>query len=197
MRDSISGRLRLLVERVKSLVRSENESAAPRRRRPLQLEELSTRVLPSANPVFAWHAPVAHPAHTGNHMEESPLDGKGHGSYTVNLIQSGAGITYTLSGTAKFAGLGNVTVGGTVHSVGFIREGNASGELTFTNANGSVTVALKGPTQAGFSPLPQKFTYTVISGTGQYQNLSASGTLQLVLKATDGNPQTGTFTLKS
>jgi hypothetical protein len=194
MRHSISGRLHLLVERVKSLVRSENEAVTPRRR-PLQLEELSARVLPSANPLVAVHAHVAH--HAAKHEAQPPLDGKGHGTYTDDPIQSGAGITYTLGGTAKFAGLGKVTVAGTVHAVGFIQEGNASGELTFTNANGSVTVELEGPQQPGFSALPQQFKYTVMSGTGQYQNLSASGTLQLVLKATDGNPQTGTFTLKS
>jgi hypothetical protein len=45
--------------------------------------------------------------------------------------------------------------------------------------------------------LPQLFKYTVIGGTGQYQNLSANGTLQLVLKPTDRSFQTGTFTLKS
>jgi hypothetical protein len=192
MRDSISARLRHLVERVKSLVRSENKPVATSRRRGLQLEELGARVLPSANPLLAVHGHAAHAAHP---MAQPPLDGKGQGNYTDNPIEHDSGITYTLSGTATFADLGDVTVSGTVHSVGFIREGRASGELTFTNANGSVTVKLVGPKQPGFSALPHKFTYTVIGGTGQYKNLSGDGTLHLVLTAT--NPQTGTFTLKA
>lgn len=195
MRDSISDRLQLLVERVKGLVRGKAKAATPHRRRRLQLEELGARVLPSANPLAPVHAPVGHAA--AHHMAQPPLDGKGQGTYTDNPVQNGAGITYTLTGTAKFDGLGNVTVAGTVHSVGFIQEGHASGELTFTNAQGSVTVKLEGPSQAGFSPLPKKFEYTVIGGTGQYQNLSGSGTLHLALTPTPGNPETGTFTLKA
>jgi hypothetical protein len=195
MRHSISGRLRHLVERVKSLVGSENKAAAPVRRRGLHLEELSARVLPSANPLVAVHGHVAHAAH---HMEQQPpLDGKGQGTFTDNPIPRDAGITYTLGGTATFAGLGDVTVSGTVHSVGFIREGNATGELTFKNANGSVTVKLTGPTQPGISALPHKFEYTVTGGTGQYKNLSGDGTLHLVLTATARNLRTGTFTLKA
>jgi hypothetical protein len=194
MRHSISSRLHLLVGRVKSLVRSENKAGRPSRRRSLQLEELSARVLPSANPVVEVHVPVGHAA---THMAQPPLAGTGQGSYSRPAVQSGAGITYTLSGTAKFAGLGDVTVAGSVRSVGFIAEGNASGELTFTNAKGSVTVQLEGPRQAGFSALPQQFKFSVIGGTGQYQHLSSHGTIDLVLTATPGNPLTGTFTLKS
>jgi hypothetical protein len=96
---------------------------------------------------------------------------------------SGAGPQDRLQGSADLAGLGRVTVGGSISPVGFIREGHAGGTLTFTNARGAVTVQLQGPEQTGFSALPQHFRYRVVGATGAYKGLAAQGSLQLVLHA--------------
>ena len=194
MRESASGRWRLLVERVKSLWQGGNGAEAPLRRPPLQVEELSSRVLPSATLPFVAPAPVAH---FGHPAAVQALAGHGQGFFLDNPIHNGAGITYHLFGSARLAGLGQVGVTGTVHSVGFIMQGQASGELTFANLNGSVTVKLEGPQQPGFSPLPQQFNYTVVSGTGQYKNFSGQGSLRLVLQGAPGAQivPNGTFKL--
>jgi hypothetical protein len=89
-----------------------------------------------------------------------------------------------------------VTVSGSVHSVSFILHGNATGTLTFRNARGTVTVALVGPTQNGFAPLPQDFHYQVVGGTGAFQHLTGQGTLHLALHPLPpfNGPAHGTFT---
>jgi hypothetical protein len=71
------------------------------------------------------------------------------------------------------------------------------GELTFSNAKGSVTIELVGPEQPGFSPLPGTFRYTVKKGTGACAHLTGSGSLSLKLSPTTGQgvPSGGEFTL--
>jgi hypothetical protein len=66
-----------------------------------------------------------------------------------------------------------------------------------------VTVSLEGPLQGGFSALPSRFTYRVVSGTGAYAHLTDQGTLHLTLRpnivVAGGGPIRnhlgGTFTL--
>jgi hypothetical protein len=164
----------------------------------LRLEELGARVLPSATPLAP--APPTNAALVYHTMPAThhPLAGHGHGNYSADAIQSGAGITYNLQGTANLADLGHVSIKGWVHSVGFIQNGHAGGQLTFSNGKGSVTVELTGPAQPAFSALPQKFDYRVVADTGTYAHLSDHGTLTLVLTAapirSGGGPQ-GSFTL--
>jgi hypothetical protein len=59
-----------------------------------------------------------------------------------------------------------------------------------------VTVALAGPTQNGFAPLPQDFHYRVVGGTGAFQHLTGQGTLHLALNPLPpfNGPAHGTFT---
>jgi hypothetical protein len=132
---------------------------------------------------------VAQPA-----APQQALSGKGHGSASFDAVQSGAGIDYHLHGSAQFSQLGKFHIRGSVHAVGFIAHGQAGGTLTFSNEHGSITVALEGPTQAGFSPLPHHFKYHIVKGTGDYAHLSGHGTLTLVLQPTT-NAQHDTFKL--
>jgi hypothetical protein len=76
-------------------------------------------------------------------------------------------------------------VSGAINNVfSFFGPGHAEGQLTFTdNQNNSVTIAVHGPMQAGFSSLPQQFAYRVSSATGPWANLSAQGTLTLTLQS--------------
>jgi hypothetical protein len=124
------------------------------------------------------------------------LAGTGHGNYAVPRLQLlDVGTTYNLQGVADLAALGHVTVTCSVHSVGFIWHGHATGKLTFTNASGSVTVALEGPVQNDFAPLPGRFHYQVVSATGAYRHMRDQGSLQLVLaQAPTDVVHRGTFT---
>jgi hypothetical protein len=173
---------------------------AGRTGRPLRLEELGARVLPSAVPLLPVpHASDALVSHTMPPTLLHPLAGHGSGSYSVGRIIPDLGTTFNLKGTADLAALGHVSVTGSVHSLGFIATGHAGGELTFSNGKGTVTVELTGPQQGGFSALPQKFAYRVVSGTGAYAHLSDHGSLTLVLTPAPVGGLGGlhgTFTLK-
>jgi hypothetical protein len=146
----------------------------------LQLEELDARILPSATSLpVAPPAPPALSAVSG--IAFHLLSGQGEGTFFNDAIQSGAGIDYHLSGEGQFAGVGQVSIHGSVHSVGFLAQGHAGGTITLTNVQGSVTLTLIGPAQPGFSPLPVQFSYHASSGTGAYTHLPSQGTLSLVL----------------
>ena len=57
---------------------------------------------------------------------------------------------------------------------------------------------LTGPMQPGFSALPSTFTYTVLSGTGRFQGLHSTGTVQLTLSTPVTAPHAhphGTFAI--
>lgn len=110
---------------------------------------------------------------------ESPLHGIGAGKLTPEFGTPDLGMIVDLHGAADLAGLGHVTVNGSIHGVGNIAQGHATGTITFTNAHGSVTVALEGPEQAGFSALPKHFHYQVVESSGQYEGLVTEGTLYL------------------
>ncbi len=101
--------------------------------------------------------------------------------------QSGGGYTYQLRGTSWLEGLGSVSVTGTLHSVGKVSSGAATGLVTFSNSKGSVTIKLTGTTQPGNAPLPEWFTYSTVAGTGAYKNLHDSGTLWLGLSQNPGS----------
>lgn len=141
----------------------------------LQVEELGTRLLPSAGPLT--HA----------------LAGHGTGGYLHELGIPEVGQRYDLFGAATLNGLGRVSVQGAVESVGFVLHGHAWGTLVLTNTHGSVTLRLEGPRQSGFTALPRRFSFDITAGTGAYRHLGGHGTLSLVIStAVD---ERGTFTL--
>jgi hypothetical protein len=162
-------------------------------RRLLRLEELGSRVLPSA----ALPSPSA-PAAALTGPPILLFSAHGHGGYVTDAVQSDAGALYRFRGTADLAGFGTVRISGWVHAVGFVTRSHAAGELTFTGPHGSVKLRLEGPEQAGFAAPPGRFSYQVVAATGAYQHLAGSGTLGLALAAQPaghGLPPHGTFTL--
>ncbi len=168
------------------------------RRPPLNLEQLGARVLPSITPVTPPPEPLI-PLIGGtlipaarDSSAQPPLDGKGHGNYSASKVMSDAGTDYHLHGSANLTPLGQVSVRGSVHSVGFIAEGHAEGRLTFRNSHGSVTIAVEGPLQKAFSPLPHRFRYHIVSASGDYSGMTGHGTLGLVLTPGSSSQQ-GTF----
>jgi hypothetical protein len=149
-----------------------------RNRAVLRVEELDGRTVPSAVPL----APLTTTAAVSTSVQH-PLAGNAQGSYTTGRGIPGVGQTYRLTGTGTFAGLGKGKVRGSVHTPGFIAQGQAGGTLTFSNAKGSVTVQLQSMSQPGFSSLPQWFHYQVAGGTGAYKHLTDQGTLRLDVTA--------------
>ena len=142
----------------------------------LNVEELDQRILPSNSPStlpLPSFAPVlvAPPSHE--------LAGQGRGTYSGGFLFADAGQRAVLKGTADLASMGHVTVTGTIVGPGFIAQGRAWGSLTFTNSLGSVSVALEGPLQTGFSWLPQHFDYRVQSVSGAYLYVRDHGTLTI------------------
>jgi hypothetical protein len=165
-------------------------------RRSLELEELGQRIAPSVTPISLPSLTIP-AALTGEHNQHNPLAGQGHGTYMSNSLNPDVCVSYTLKGKADLAKLGHVTVDGSVHGVGFILSGQATGTLTFTNSHGTVTLDLKGPQQPGFSPLPKDWHYKVTSATGDYQSLKGQeGSLNLTFKPDNSTSANGTFKLK-
>src|SRR5205807_1807119 len=82
-------------------------------------------------------------------------------------------IKFSVSGTA--GALGAVSVSGKVKLPGFVASGHATGTLTLSNSQGSVTLALTGPLEPGFGAFPATLSYTVTSATGAYFDNIASG----------------------
>jgi hypothetical protein len=121
--------------------------------------------------------------------------GQGKGTYTEPFINPDFGHEYQFTGTARFLGVVNARITGSIHTPGFILHGQAVGTFTFTNAKGSVTLKLVGPEQPGFSALPSVLSYTVEKGTGAYRRLTGSGTLTLKLMPSQTATLGGTFTL--
>ena len=144
-------------------------------RATLELHQLGDRALPSPvtlQPLDLGAIPAAvRPAH--------PLHGAGTGTYHKPAVTIDAGASFSLTGTADLGALGRFQVAGQVQGVGMIAWGRATGELVLTNAHGSITLALHGPTQQAFGTLPSELVYTVSGGTGDYSHLSGYGTVGL------------------
>jgi hypothetical protein len=189
-------RWRRLVERANGWWRG-GTGQAPRAGRWLpRLEELGERIVPSAAMPLGdlSHLDVAAVVHHHHHHTQGhSLAGTATGTYFSPLFYPDAGHSYQLTGRGTFGRLGSVAVKGAVNGVAFIQSGHATGTLTLSNANGSVTLSLVGPEQPGFSRLPEQFNYQVASATGAYAHLHASGTLHLQLTPTGVN--VGTFSL--
>ncbi len=120
-------------------------------------------------------------------MDKKQDFGHGKGTYTTSAIVSSAPHGYQLTGTGTFLNLGAMQITGSVGTVGGFATGEARGELTFTNAKGSVTIQLIGPEQRGFSALPSTFEFSVEKGTGAYAGMTGFGSLTLKLGPASGH----------
>jgi hypothetical protein len=152
-------------------------------RRRLEVTELDARILPSgsAAPVTA---PVSHAAVVAGQTAAHALAGTGHGSSFAAPTRYGTGATYLLFGSANLAGLGPVTLTGTIQMPFFRTVGAVTGTLTLVGSRGKVTVQLQAPAQSGALPPPKQFSYKIVGATRGYQGLQDSGTLQIVLGRT-------------
>lgn len=132
----------------------------------------------------------------------SMLTGTVQGSYTSTLRIVDTPSGFHFSGTARMGELGVVNVYAHVYSVGFKAKGNARGEMTISNGQGSLRLELTGPEQARLAPLPDEFRYRVVSRSGTLKNIQESGVLR-ISRTLDKVPirngiqyvETGTFRL--
>jgi hypothetical protein len=110
------------------------------------------------------------------------LNGQAHGTTRNVPTNPDAGATLALEGSGRISPLGQVRLSGALHGTGFIRQGHAGGTVQLTNARGSATLSLVGPTQAGFTPpRPGTYSFTVEGGTGAYAHALGTGTVDLAL----------------
>ena len=117
------------------------------------------------------------------------LKGTTHGTYTSSSFPD-VGTSYSVSTAGKLSGYGVGTVYGTLHSLGFIASGHASGTLHVVLPGGTLTLKLTGPTQKGFSPLPKQFSFEITKGTGKFHNATGDpvgkGTVNVTIKPGPG-----------
>jgi hypothetical protein len=157
-------------------------------KRRLNLEELGARILPSATPMpILVHEPIIPPICPIDPIPigslHSALHGQGSGQYSVSSPNPDIGHHVQLTGQVNLGDLGQFNLSGSVSSVGFVMSGRATGTLTLTNAQGTMTLSLIGRRQEGFAALPEKFGYTVTGGTGAYAKQAGQGELILQLQA--------------
>jgi hypothetical protein len=115
-----------------------------------------------------------------------------HGFYTSDAHIPDTGVGYTIVGAGRLAGLGRVLATGSLHSLGFIQTGHASGTLMLGTARGSLSLTLTGATQPGFAALPTHFDYTISGGTGRFRGASGRGAVDVTLQpATSPTPTMG------
>ncbi len=135
------------------------------------LTELGDRIVPSvtvSKPVSLAPAIVAPPVTT---VPAHPLIGTGTGSYHIAQTPiSGLGQRRDFFGKMSLGSLGTFDVTGSVRG-NADAGGRATGTLTLTNAQGSITISLRGPIQSPNAAVPSEFVYTVTKATGAYQNL--------------------------
>ena len=160
----------------------------------LVLEELDARTLPSVSTAFPMSvvktAVVTQHTHT--------LQGSASGHYIGNLLMVDAGVVDKLTGSARLKGHGSFSLTGVLQGVGFIFHGHATGQLVLSSTQGTITLALRGPVESGFQPLPSTFAYKISAATGAYQHLTGTGhvTVKLIPAPTAFNvPPQGLFQL--
>lgn len=144
----------------------------------LGVEELDARVLPSliipvdsATVVMAATSLFTSPSH--------PLQGSGNGLFVGSVFNIDGGTSDQLSGKITLSGFGSFSFSGWVQGTGMYSQGRATGELVLQNENGTMTLALHGPVQSKFSPIPRELVYSITSGSGAYQNANGYGIVNI------------------
>jgi hypothetical protein len=105
------------------------------------------------------------------------LNGTLRGHYHANPSIPDVGTTYVASGSGHVHDVGHAFVTGQLHSIGFIAEGHAQGDLYLSGARGTIALHLTGVQQQdGPKGLPDVFSFSVMGGTGKYIGVQDSGT---------------------
>lgn len=167
------------------------------RRRQPGVERLEAKSLLSS--MSALPAPLAQGAiHVATIAEPNPnfdhqifLSGTAHGVYTRHNGLPDVGASYSVLAIGKLVPTGRTVAAGSLHSLGFIGQGHATGTLWLVAPGGVLKLELTGPVQNGFSALPGEFTFRVTAGTGRYRHDTGSGTVDVALTSPTGSPGPG------
>jgi len=137
---------------------------------------------PSLRPRAVGHPGVARP-------QPPPFEGTLKGNYALLAGPGDTGATYSLSAFGILQPPGPVQVAGSLHTPGFVRAGNAAGSLMVSGQTGTLTLAVQGPTQPGFSPPPQSLEFAITDATGQFAGMLGSGSVTLRLTPAPGDSE--------
>jgi hypothetical protein len=174
-------RITLLMVRDGHLIRFELRGRIMRRRQlGFVAEVLEYRFVPTS--LVAIQHPVAlAPVEPPRLNQIHHVFGTVQGTYSSpGFFGIDAGVTNTFQGRGNFPLLGQVRFQGTLQGPGNIAFGQANGEITLSNSQGSLTLELVGPIQKSFASLPQDFQFSVVSGTGAFTSMQMTGTIHLV-----------------
>ena len=109
-----------------------------------------------------------------------PLSGSFQGQFVdVDKIPD-VGATFTETGSGRVRKIGQFSVNGTIHTIGFIQVGTVQGKFVLKGPGGTITIKLTALEHSrGFSGLPVHYNYKIIGGTGSYTNAVDYGTASL------------------
>ncbi len=124
-------------------------------------------------------------------LPSAALAGTLSGTFTTPASDPDVGQSTQLSGQGTITPLGLVNAVGVVEGVGFIAHGHATGAISLSGTDGSVTLELSGPAQREGAKLPVSFHYTVASETGTYPTVPTAGNVQLTFHAAKGPKAAG------
>ena len=119
------------------------------------------------------------------------------GTYRIAGDNPLTGFVYAFSGTGTAGDLGAVSLTGTITVPGTTSTTDkATGRMTLTNASGSVTLKLTGPTETVLGPIPGTMDFSILSATGAYFDNIASGTIAITVAPRVGStPAAFTFVI--
>ncbi len=111
-----------------------------------------------------------------------PLNGTLRGQYETNSPVPDAGTSYLLNGVDPIRGFGLASGLGEITSPGLVASGYAQGDLSLSNARGTLTFHLTAlEPQAGFQNPPGAYSYNITGGTGQFRGVQGVGSATLRL----------------
>lgn len=146
---------------------------------PVTPAPVTPPVLVAPGPIVPLPAAAPPPPTSAPLPSRQTLAGTVLGDYISTLSVGGVASGFHFNGSGTLRGIGLVDMYVHLYSIGFHTTGTAHGDMTLSNAKGSVKLALTGPTQTWLAPLPDRFSYRVVKGTGAYAAFRDSGTLKL------------------
>jgi hypothetical protein len=157
------------------------------------VETLESKAVLSAmggSPAVHVAAMVSMPSH-----HSLVLHGTLTGTITSKMTLPDVGGHFDVKGSGQLKPLGKVQATSDLVTPGFIWQGHATGTLTLSGHQGSVTLQLTGPAQPGFSPPPTSFTFTIVSGTGRFRHATGTGAVDVQYSpVTGGDGMVSNFT---
>ena len=117
------------------------------------------------------------------------LSGTVHGKAIALPTNPDVGARYSLRGTGHL-NIGDTTISGSLHGVGFIASGHCTGVLDLHTAVGTLHLALRSSSQAKDFALCTSYSWAVTAASGHYAGQRGTGKVHV---ATSRNAATISF----